>query len=89
MAESKHLRWADNFSTDAAVQSDDAAETLTTNQPAANDADPWKHYREWVTKAPAPRVRRSGIDPTLYTWKGYRNWSESIRRNWRPDTDES
>ena len=89
MADSKHLRWADNFSTDAAVQSDDAAATLTTNQPAANDADGWKHYREWITKAPAPRVRRSGIDPTLYTWKGYRNWSENIRRNWRPDTDES
>jgi hypothetical protein len=89
MAESKHLRWTDNFSTDAAVQSDDAAATLTTNQPAANDADGWKHYREWITKAPAPRVRRSGIDPTLYTWKGYRNWSENIRRNWRPDSDES
>jgi hypothetical protein len=88
MADSKHLRWTDTFSTDAAVQSEDTTATLNTNQPAANDADGWKHYREWITKAPAPRVRRSGIDPTLYTWRGYRNWSEKIRRNWRPDSDD-
>jgi hypothetical protein len=46
------------------------------------ESDGWQQYRKWISKAPAPRTRRSSIDPSLYTWKGYRNWSEQIRRNW-------
>ena len=34
---------------------------------------------------PVPRGRRVGIDPALYTWKGYRNWSEQVKRNWHPE----
>ncbi len=48
----------------------------------ANDPDGWQQYRRWISKAPAPRGRRAGVDPSLYTWKGYRNWSEQIKRNW-------
>jgi hypothetical protein len=32
--------------------------------------------------------RRVGIDPSLYTWKGYRNWSEQVKRNWEPDAGD-
>jgi hypothetical protein len=30
-----------------------------------------------------------GIDPALYTWKGYRDWSDQVKRNWikEPDND--
>jgi len=48
----------------------------------SSDSDGWQQYRRWISKAPAPRSRRSSVDPSLYTWKGYRNWSEQIRRNW-------
>ena len=48
----------------------------------SSEADGWQQYRRWISKAPAPRSRRSSVDPSLYTWKGYRNWSEQIRRNW-------
>jgi len=47
-----------------------------------SESDGWQQYRKWISKAPAPRTRRTSIDPSLYTWKGYRNWSEQIRRNW-------
>ena len=46
------------------------------------ESDGWQQYRKWISKAPAPRSRRTSVDPSLYTWKGYRNWSEQIRRNW-------
>jgi len=52
---------------------------------AAQDAatqDGWQQYRRWISKAPAPRARRTGLDPSLYTWKGYRNWTEQVKRNW-------
>jgi hypothetical protein len=50
------------------------------------DADGWKQYRKWISSAPATKPRRSSLDPALYTWKGYRNWTEQVKRNWS-DTD--
>ena len=88
MPDSKHLKWVDDYSTDAAPENEEAEASVTSPAPAANDADGWQQYRQWVTKAPAPRGRRVGIDPALYTWKGYRNWSEQIKRNWQPDTGD-
>jgi len=87
MPDSKHMRWVDNFGKDAEPdpKADDAA--LGNVEPAANDADGWQQYRRWISKAPAPRGRRTGIDPALYTWKGYRDWSDQVKRNWSKDTD--
>jgi hypothetical protein len=48
----------------------------------ASDADGWQQYRKWISTAPAPRTRRGSVDPSLYTWKGYRTWTEQIKRNW-------
>lgn len=83
MPESKNLNWVADYSTDSERTTD--AETVTPSEPAANDADGWQQYRQWISKAPAPRSRRSGIDPALYTWKGYRTWSEQVKRNWDSD----
>jgi hypothetical protein len=48
----------------------------------STDADGWQQYRKWISTAPSPRSRRNSADPALYTWKGYRTWSEQIKRNW-------
>jgi hypothetical protein len=48
----------------------------------STDADGWQQYRKWISTAPAPRTRRGSVDPSLYTWKGYRSWTEQIKRNW-------
>ncbi len=86
MPDSKHLRWVDEFGTETASNADDAAGVAPNEDSAANDADGWQQYRRWISKAPAPRGRRAGIDPSLYTWKGYRSWTEEVRRNWTDDT---
>ena len=98
MPESKNLNWADDYATDANVdanKADQVEQAVPAGQPAANDAQPaandsdgWQQYRQWISKAPAPRGRRVGIDPALYSWKGYRNWTEQIRRNWDPESEE-
>lgn len=87
MPDSKHMRWVDSLSTDAKPDTNKEDATLDKAQPAANDADGWQQYRHWISKAPAPRGRRAGIDPSLYTWKGYRDWSDQVKRNWMKDTD--
>ena len=87
MPDSKNLKWTDDFSTDAESTADESEENVAPPEPAANDADGWQQYRQWISKAPAPRGRRVGIDPSLYTWKGYRSWSEQVKRNWTDDED--
>ena len=88
MPDSKQMRWDDSFGTDADTDSKTAKSPLDADQPAANDADGWQQYRRWISKAPAPRGRRAGIDPSLYSWKGYRDWSDQVRRNWAKESTE-
>lgn len=85
MSDKKHLNWAEDLRMDTEST---ATESNNEIPAAANDADGWAQYRQWITKAPAPRGRRTGIDPALYTWKGYRNWTEQVRRSWSPESEE-
>ena len=87
MADTKNAKWADDYKEDSSSAANTDS-TVTPEQPAANDADGWQQYRRWISKAPAPKGRRVGIDPSLYTWKGYRNWSEKVKRDWVDDQDE-
>lgn len=48
----------------------------------SGDVDGWQQYRKWISTAPAPRTRRGSVDPSLYTWKGYRTWTEQVKRKW-------
>ncbi len=85
MPESKNVKWADDFRDGSA--STEKADPGLPSEPAANDADGWQQYRRWITKAPAPRPRRTGLDPSLYTWKGYRTWTEQVKRQWKDDDE--
>ncbi len=85
MPDSKNTKRVDNYAEDNSSTANSDS-SLPPDQPAANDSDGWQQYRRWISKAPAPKGRRVGIDPSLYTWKGYRNWTEQVKRNW---SDES
>ena len=50
-----------------------------------NNANSWETYRRWLTRVQAPGKGRIPLDPGLYTWKGYRNWSDKVRRDWKPE----
>jgi hypothetical protein len=85
MPDSKNLKWADSFGTDAERDAKAKDATLDNKESAANDADGWQQYRQWISKAPTTRSARSGIDPALYSWKGYRDWSDQVKRTWAKD----
>lgn len=53
--------------------------------PEGRDMGGWDSYRRWLNRVQSPDKRRSSVDPALYTWKGYRNWSEKVRRDWKQD----
>ena len=82
MQESKEVSWANNYEADSQDESQDSAREADTNRNGSSDPDGWQQYRRWISKAPVPKQRRGGIDPSLYTWKGYRNWTEQVKRNW-------
>ena len=88
MSDTKNMRWVDGFGTDAEPDSKTDGETVEKVAPAANDEDGWQQYRRWISKAPATRSRRPGIDPKLYSWKGYRDWSDQVKRNWIKDVEK-
>ncbi len=84
MPDSKDISFASDYTRDAEDQGNTTSREAATGSPASeqSEQDGWQQYRQWISKAPAPRGRRSGVDPSLYTWKGYRNWTEQIKRNW-------
>ena len=83
MQDSKDTAWASKYS--ELSEEEIAANDREAGEFAAGetDSDGWQQYRRWISKAPAPRGRRTGVDPSLYTWKGYRNWTEQVKRNWQ------
>jgi hypothetical protein len=85
MQESKDISWAGEQDTETEDESHDSNGAAGAQSNGATDPDGWQQYRRWISKAPVPRQRRGGIDPSLYTWKGYRNWTEQVKRNWSDD----
>ena len=77
MQDSKNLNWVNGR--DDATDTDSVENASNGGSP---EPDGWQQYRRWISKAPAPNNRRGAVDPSLYTWKGYRNWTEQIKRNW-------
>ncbi len=82
MQESKETSWASDHDAERQEESQDSGHGADEQANSSSDPDGWQQYRRWISKAPVPRQRRGGIDPSLYTWKGYRNWSEQVKRNW-------
>jgi len=80
MQDSRDTTWAgrNNEPADATAEGND-----TSGERNESDPDGWQQYRRWISKSPAPRSRRTGLDPSLYTWKGYRNWTEQVKRQWQ------
>jgi hypothetical protein len=56
---------------------------LVSNE--GRDVAGWDSYRRWLNRVQTNERRRMPVDPALYTWKGYRNWSEKVRRDWKQD----
>jgi hypothetical protein len=57
---------------------------LVTNE--GRDVAGWDSYRRWLNRVQnTEQRRRMPVDPALYTWKGYRSWSEKVRRDWKDE----
>jgi hypothetical protein len=82
MQDSKDNNWASNYSAATDADSKESEVESRSNGTQRAEADGWQQYRRWISKAPAPRGRRTGVDLSLYSWKGYRKWTEQVKRDW-------
>lgn len=82
MQDSKDAAWSTEYDKDAELDDSAGKANEEAGSAQSEDADGWQQYRRWISKAPAPNRRRGSLDPSLYTWKGYRNWTEQVKRNW-------
>lgn len=88
MPDDKEIWWAEG--------PDDAErdiEGTSGDESSTRGAESWDAYRKWLSRRGDRRRGRDVLEPSLYTWKGYRNWAEEVKRNWsdrhRNDRDES
>ena len=70
---------------DLAADSVDRHPRELVTQESRKSNNSWDTYRRWLTRVQAPGKGRIPLDPGLYTWKGYRNWSDKVRRDWKPE----
>jgi hypothetical protein len=56
--------------------------TPDDSKPDAAKVGDWDAYRRWLSRVNLPDKRRTSMDPSLYTWKGYRSWADKVRRDW-------
>lgn len=82
MQDRKVIRPARDLSNDSPSAANPPNRESGVHAGDATDKDGWQQYRKWISSAPAPRTRRGSADASLYTWKGYRSWTEQIKRNW-------
>ncbi|MEL6870674.1 MAG: hypothetical protein AAFO81_12825 [Pseudomonadota bacterium] len=43
-------------------------------------------FRHWLSRSPATG-RRASFDPSIYTWKGYRQWKDGVDKHWIDDKE--
>ena len=52
-----------------------------TNGDTVREQQGWEAYRKWLsTMNGRPKARRAPIDHSVYSWKGYKNWADRVRR---------
>ncbi len=51
----------------------------------ANNREGWDAYRRWLTRVGGQSTRRSPLDASVYSWKGYHSWAEKVRQEWEPE----
>jgi hypothetical protein len=53
---------------------------------AGNDQQGWDAYRNWLKSMNRrPEARRTPVDHSVYSWKGYHSWADRVRQSWKPE----
>ena len=82
MQKSKEVNWTGDDNAETQKESEDSRHRADLHPNGSSAVNIWQQYRGWNRKAPAPKERHGGNDPSLYTLNGYTSWTEQVKRNW-------
>ena len=66
---------------DAAV----TAENGPAPTAAPSEQQGWDAYRKWLSRVSMQPARRAARDVSIYSWRGYNNWADKVRQNWKSE----
>ena len=52
---------------------------------APTEQQGWDAYRKWLSRVSMQPARRSARDVSIYSWRGYNNWADKVRQNWKAE----
>lgn len=52
---------------------------------APSEQQGWDAYRKWLSRVSMQPARRSTRDASIYSWRGYNNWADKVRQNWKSE----
>lgn len=52
---------------------------------APSEEQGWEAYRKWLSRVSMQPTRRSARDVSIYSWRGYNNWADKVRQNWKSE----
>jgi hypothetical protein len=59
---------------------------LRSGADRGRDQAGWEAYRKWLSTVSGRETRnRTPIDDSVYSWKGYKNWTDKVKQSWKPD----
>lgn len=61
------------------------AEKSLQAQPVPSEQQGWDAYRKWLSRVSMQPARRSARDVSIYSWRGYNNWADKVRQNWKSE----
>ena len=82
MQKSKEINWARHHNAETRKESADSRRGADLHPNCSSAVNIWQQYRGWNRKAPVPKERHGGNDPSLYTLNGYTSWTEQVKRIW-------
>ena len=62
-----------------------AAQNGDGQEPAPTEQQGWEAYRKWLSRVSMQPTRRSARDVSIYSWRGYNNWADKVRQNWKSE----
>lgn len=50
----------------------------------SNEQHGWDAYRKWLSRVSTKSTgERTPLDHSIYSWRGYHNWADKIRQQWK------
>ena len=62
-----------------------ASSSATPNDPRISEKQGGEAIRKWLSRDNSRPTRRLPPSTSIYSWRGYNNWTKKVRQTWKAD----